>query len=273
VLCEARSHIVDRELSMIAWFSGCLARTILSEDGILSWPTVERSLRMQGPSPSPTSLIVLENTHNAAGGTVYPIDLIDEICNRAHDRGVKVHMDGARVFNAAAALNIPVSRIVRAVDSVMFCLSKGLGAPVGSLLAGSRRDIERARLYRKALGGGMRQAGLLAAAGAIALEQGPGGLSEDHAKAKVLAERIMHFPGITIKPFPVQTNIVILDLAKLGCEASQFNLELKKRNVLANQINSHEIRLVTHRDVTHQECELAAEAIVQTVSSLASGPE
>ncbi len=143
VLCDARSHILDWELSMLAWFSGCLARPVPTKDGILTWQQIEPALRSFGPHNAPTTLISLENTHNMAGGTVYPLEIIDDICARAHARGIKVHMDGARVFNASVATKTPVARIAREVDSVMFCLSKGLGAPVGSMLVGSR-DMHRA---------------------------------------------------------------------------------------------------------------------------------
>jgi threonine aldolase len=151
VLCEARSHILDWELSMMAWFAGCVARAVPTENGVMSWAQIENALRPPGPHNAPTTLIALENTHNMSGGTVYPQQAIDEICAKAHDRGLKVHVDGARVFNASVATKTPVSRIVRDADSVMFCLSKGLGAPVGSLLVGTAEGIARARLYRKRL--------------------------------------------------------------------------------------------------------------------------
>ena len=265
VLCEARSHIMDWELSMMAWFSGCLARTVASEDGILRWPAVEHALRAGGPHNAATSAIAIENTHNMAGGTVYPLEAIDDICDGAHKRGLKVHMDGARVFNASAATGVPVDRIVRHVDSVMFCLSKGLGAPVGSLLAGTRKDIDRARLYRKRLGGGMRQAGILAAAGLIALADVPERLMEDHANAKFLAERLSDLPGLSVASRWVQTNIVIFGIEGLGCSSVEFSNELKRRGVLANGVNATHMRLVTHRDVTRVDCEKAVEAIEQTV--------
>src|SRR4051794_6927149 len=161
VICEARSHLMDWELSMLAWFSGCLARPVTGTDGILSWPQIEGALRPNGPHCAPTTLVWLENTHNMAGGTFYSPEVIDEICEESHGRGLKVHMDGARIFNAAAASGATVSRITRRVDSVMFCLSKALGAPVGSILVGTTEAIAQGRLYRKRLGGGMRQAGVL----------------------------------------------------------------------------------------------------------------
>src|SRR6185437_15814268 len=212
IVCDSRAHILDWELSMTAWFSGCLARPISTEDGILTWAAIEKVLRAGGPNHAPTAMIEIENTHNMAGGTVYPLETIREICDQAHSRGLKVHMDGARVFNAACYLNRPIGEIAEKADTVMFCLSKGLGAPVGSLLAGTVKDIARGRLYRKRLGGGMRQAGILAAAGLIALEEMPHRLGEDHANARFLAEEIAKMPGVSLDPSRVQTNIVIFDI-------------------------------------------------------------
>src|SRR6201996_4625802 len=212
VICESRSHVMDWELSMMAWFSGCLARTIPTEDGILRWKQIEPTIRAASPHNAPTTLVCLENTHNMAGGTVYAIETIDEICAGAHARGLKVHIDGARIFNASTATRTPVSRLARDADSVMFCLSKGLGAPVGSLLVGRAGEIAQGRLYRKRLGGGMRQAGVLAAAGLIALEESPARLREDHENAQYLAARLSEVSGIRINPGRVVTNIVIFDI-------------------------------------------------------------
>ena len=145
VICESRAHVLNYELAMMAWFSGCVARPVPAEDGILRWEQIQREIRPLGPHWAPTGLIEIENTHNMAGGTVYPLDVIREICDGAHELGLKVHMDGARVFNAAAALGRPVREIVAPVDTVMFCLSKALGAPVGSMLAGHDKRTWRAR--------------------------------------------------------------------------------------------------------------------------------
>ena len=165
VICESRAHILDWELSMTAWFSGCLIRPVHVEDGILPGTTFAMRSDSDSPHCAPTGLIEIENTHNMAGGTVYPMDVLQEICGNAHDAGIQVHMDGARIFNAACHLNRPVRDLAAPADTVMFCLSKGLGAPVGSMLVGPAEAIERGRLYRKRLGGAMRQAGVLAAAG------------------------------------------------------------------------------------------------------------
>ncbi|MGI8960057.1 MAG: GntG family PLP-dependent aldolase [Bryobacteraceae bacterium] len=266
VLCEARSHILDWELSMMAWFAGCVARAVPTEDGVMSWKQIENALRPAGPHNAATTLIALENTHNMLGGTVYPQEMIDEICANAHERGLKVHMDGARVFNASVVTATPVSRIVRDADSVMFCLSKGLGAPVGSLLVSTADAIARARLCRRRLGGGMRQAGVLAAAGLIALNESPARLHEDHQNAHYLAERLSQLPDIRIDPSRVSTNIVIFDISGLGLSTTQFSRELKHRGVLANGVNSTQMRLVTHMDVSREECEQVAEIFTEVVA-------
>jgi threonine aldolase len=181
-------------------------------------------------------------------------------------------MDGARVFNAAQALGVRVQEIVAPVDTVMFCLSKALGAPVGSMLAGTREDMARARLYRKRLGGGMRQAGVLAAAGMIALEDHPKLLARDHANARFLAEALAKFPGITIDPRKVETNILIFDVSGTGLSTAEFSARLKSRGILINGINAREMRIVTHYDVDRAGCEQALQAIEQVAAgAMAAG--
>ncbi len=269
VLCEAHSHVLDWEHSMMAWFAGCVARAVAAPGGILTWPAIAGALRQGGPNNAHTSLITLEDTHNMAGGTVYPQAAIDEICEEAHRRGLKVHIDGARIFNAATASGVPASRIARDADSVMFCLSKGLCAPVGSMLAGTGEAIARARIHRKRLGGGMRQAGVLAAAGLIALEQMTLRLAEDHANAKLLAEGVARLPCIDFDPSHVQTNIVIFDTLPLSVTTGQFSDALKDRGILANGVDHRRMRLVTHHDVTRADCEAAVEVIGESVSAFA----
>ncbi len=258
VLCEAHSHIVDWELSMMAWFAGCIPRTIATTDGLLTWKAIAPVLRSKGPHNAPTTLISLENTHNMAGGTVYDKETIDEIGFEAHARGLRVHIDGARIFNASAASGVPVDRIAKAADSVMFCLSKGLGAPVGSLLVGSGDAIAQARLLRKRLGGGMRQAGVLAAAGLLALENAPGKLETDHQNASLLARQLATIPGIRLDPSLVRTNIVIFNISATGMNSSEFSAMLKQRGILANGIDSSRMRMVTHCNVSREGCERAA---------------
>src|SRR5262249_1311557 len=183
-----------------------------------------------------TGLIVLENTLNLAGGTIFPQDIADEICDRAHEMGLPVHLDGPRIFNASVALGKSVAEISRKFDSVMFCLSKGLGAPVGAMVLGSKNFIQKARAYRKAMGGGMRQSGILAAAGLVALEKMPARLKEDHDNARLLAESLARIPGIKIDPKKAPTNILVFDISGTGMDANDFNQRLATKNVLANTV-------------------------------------
>jgi threonine aldolase len=212
-------------------------------------------------------LIEIENTNNIAGGTVYPLALLYEICDGAHECGLKVHMDGARVFNAAEALGKPVREIAAKVDTVMFCLSKALGAPVGSMLAGTAEDIAQGRLYRKRLGGGMRQAGVLAAAGLIALEQSPRHLSEDHRNARLLARGLAGIPGIRIDPAKVQSNIVIFEVSGTDLAAGEISARLKQLGVLIDPIGAKLLRAVTHYDVDREGCELALAAMAEVAAN------
>jgi threonine aldolase len=266
VICDSRSHVLDYELAMAGWFSGCLLRTVPTEDGILSWDQVRRLIKPVNTFTAPTGLIEIENTHNMAGGTIYPMKTVREICDGAHERGLKVHMDGARVFNASAALGVPVSDIVAPADTVMFCLSKGLGAPVGSMLAGPAGLITKGRMHRKALGGGMRQVGVLAAAGLIALEEMPKRLSNDHCNAKFLAEALARIPGIQIAPEKVATNIVVFDISGTGIAGAEISARLKQRGVLLNAINERQMRAVTHYDVDRDACASALQAVAEAVA-------
>jgi threonine aldolase len=269
VICDSRSHILDYELSMTAWFSGCLIRAIPTEDGILEWSQIRPLVKPVHPHYAPTGAIEIENTHNMAGGTVYSLAAIHEISNGAHELGVRVHMDGARVFNAAAALGVPVADIVAPVDTVMFCLSKALGAPAGSLVAGPAELIDKGRLYRKRLGGGMRQAGVLAAAGLIALEETPARLGEDHANARFFAEGVARIPGVGMDPWKVATNIVVFDIGATGLTAGELSRRLKQRGVLINGVGQSHMRAVTHYDVTRADCAQAVETLAEAVARVA----
>jgi threonine aldolase len=261
ILCEERGHIFNYEMAMLAWFSGCMVRPIAAPMGILSWDLIAPKIAPPIYYSAPTGLISLENTHNMAGGTVTPKAVMDDICFHAHERKLPVHLDGARVFNASVALGMPVAKLTEKVDSVMFCLSKGLGAPVGSMLVGSKAFITEARAVRKALGGGMRQAGVLAAAGLIALEEGPLRLHEDHANAKFLAEGLAHIPGVRIDLATVQTNIVIFDISGTGMLAGDIVTKLKERGVICGSVNPQTIRFVTHLNVNRKDCEQALKAM------------
>jgi threonine aldolase len=261
IICEERGHIFNYEMGMLSFFSGCVPRTIFGENGVLTWSEIKKKIAPGIYYRAQTGLISLENTHNMAGGTVYPTAVAEEICDGAHAMGLRVHLDGARIFNASVALGKPVAEITKKFDSVMFCLSKGLGAPVGSLLVGSKKFIEQARVYRKALGGGMRQAGVLAAAGLIALEEGPKRLHEDHANAKLLAEGLAKLRGIKVDPKKVETNIIVFEISGTGMDSAAFTRKLMEKNVLASGISPTEIRIVTHMDVDRGACERALGAI------------
>ncbi|MBC8164455.1 MAG: low specificity L-threonine aldolase [Bryobacteraceae bacterium] len=259
IICESRSHIFNYELAMMAWFAGCVARPVAAENGLPNWDQIRREIRPTGPHAAPTGLIEVENTHNMAGGTVYPLDSLREIYEGAHEYHVPVHMDGARLFHAAVFLGIPVMDIARYADTVMFCLSKGLGAPAGSMLVGPRQLIDKGRLYRKRLGGGMRQAGVLAAAGLVALGKMPLRLKEDHDKARLIGSGLAAVPGLRV--LPVQTNIVIFDLTQVGLSSGAMSAELRSRGVLANGTGPYAMRMVTHFDVSEAECKEAVEAV------------
>ena len=269
VICESRSHVLDWEIAMMAAFSGCQARTVGGERGILTWEKIRRAIGPKIYYRQPTGLVCLENTHNMAGGTVTPLDVLKEIWRGAKEAGLPVHLDGARVFNAATALGIDVAELTAGFDTVMFCLSKGLGAPVGSVLVGSARAIERARVFRKSLGGGMRQAGVLAAAGLIALNEMPNRLGEDHANARLLAEAVAKEPGAEIDLDAVQTNIVIFRL-RGEADAPAFCASLKQKGVLASAIGPHVVRFVTHYDVNRAACEQAAGITAAELRALSS---
>jgi threonine aldolase len=257
VICEERSHVNLYELASMSAIAGCMPRIAHAEDGVLSWKQIEAVIRPKIYYDSQTALVCLENTSNMAGGTVYPTAQVNDICNRAHDAGLKVHLDGARIFNAATALGENVAEMARKVDSVMFCLSKGLGAPVGSMVAGSREFIEKARVYRKMFGGGMRQAGVIAAAGLVALEKSPSRLYIDHRNARRLAEGIAKIPGFAIDPANVRTNIVIFDCSNTGKTAVEWCDILYQRGLWAQDTALHSVRLVTHCDVNEADIERA----------------
>jgi len=261
VIADSRAHVLDYELSMVAWFSGCVIRAIQTADGILSWDEVRRHIRPLSPYSAPTGCVTIENTHNMHGGTVYPMRTVHEICDGVHERGLRVHMDGARIFNASAALGLPVAEIAAPADTLMFCMSKALGAPAGSILAGPKPLIAKARLYRKRLGRGMRQVGVLAAACLVALEETPKRLPDDHCNAKFLAEGLSNIPGIQIDPARVQTNIVVFDVSGTGKAPADLSARLRERGVLMNAINERQMRAVTHYDVTREQCAEALAAV------------
>ena len=267
VICEQRAHIFNFEMAMTAAFSGCLARPIWGDDGILTWDSIAPNVRGRGDHRARTGLISLENTSNLAGGSVYPPEVSDDICDRAHAAGLPVHLDGARIFNAAVALGRSVVELTRKFDSVMFCLSKGLGAPVGSMLVGSKAFFEEARLVRKMLGGGMRQVGVLAAAGLVALEESPKRLHIDHENAKFLAQGLAEIPGIKIDPAKVVTNILFLDVSGTGLTSFEISKRLAAQGVLANGVTPETTRMVTHYDVDRPGCERALQVLREVLGT------
>jgi threonine aldolase len=267
VICEAAGHIYNYEMASMCALGGVLPRVIPTTNGILHWEQIATAIREKAYYRPQSVLVALENTHNMAGGTVYPTALANQICERAHEAGLKVHLDGARVFNAAVYLDEPVAEITKNFDSVQFCLSKGLGAPVGSMIVGSKDFIERCRVIRKTLGGGMRQVGVLAAAGLVALEEGPKLLPMDHENAQLLAQGLAEIPGIQIDPKTVQTNIVIFDVGRARFGASQFVEKLTQRKVLTGAVDATRVRVVTHRDVSRADCEQAVRVIGEVVGA------
>lgn len=266
VLCEARSHILDWEMATAAAFSGCLLRTVTTKHGTLTWHELKPFIYGRSTFRAPTGLIEIENTANMAGGRITPLAAMEEIWAGAKERGLPVHLDGARIFNAAVALGVDVKTLTRGFDTVMFCLSKGLCAPVGSMLVGSAPLMERARIVRKALGGGMRQVGVIAAAGLVALETMPARLHEDHANARLLAEALATLDGVSIDPKTVETNIVIFRLTGKITPA-QLVAGLRERGILASAVGADAIRLVTHHDVDRTACLKAVDALTEIMEA------
>jgi threonine aldolase len=268
IIIEERGHIFNYEMGAPAVLANVMIRPVKSsnENGMLTWEEIESALHINQPYYAcPTGLICLENTHNFGGGSVMSAEQTNEICDRAHALGLPVHLDGARVFNASVALGESVAEISRNCDSVQFCLSKGLGAPVGSILLGNKDFIEEARIWRKRLGGGMRQVGVLAAAGLIALEESPKMLSVDHENAKRLAEGVAELNGVSIDAERVQTNIVIFDVSETGKTSAEICAGLKEQKILAIPFGKA-IRMVTHYDVSREDIEVTLKTLSVVLS-------
>ena len=272
VLCDRLAHVLLYEMGAMAALSGLQPRPLDSDDGLPAAARWEEALVPRGGYRVATGVLALEQSHNMAGGRVYDPVRVDAVLRVARRAGVPVHLDGARLFNAATALGVPAARLAAGFDTVMFCLSKGLGAPVGSLLVSTASRIAEARQVRRLFGGGMRQVGVLAAAGLVALRDGPGRLAEDHALATFLARELAALPAVDIDPATVQTNIVIFrcrgeDDAGGSSPAASLVARLRALGVLVSAVDRERVRLVTHRDVTPEEGETAARALATALSA------
>jgi threonine aldolase len=265
VIAWEHAHIYEFEMAAMAAISGVLARPIPAPDGILDWDRIRPAIRPKIYYRAQTGLVSLENTNNMAGGTVYTAKQIEAICDRAHEAGLPVHLDGARIFNAATALGEDVADMVRGCDSVMFCLSKGLAAPVGSMLLGSQAFIDKARSVRKMLGGGMRQAGVLAAAGLIAMEKMPARLQMDHQNGRLLADLLKQIPELDLEPEKVRTNILMVGISRTGFDSDKLATILREHGVLVSLLDRSSIRLVTHCNVHSAQISSAAAIIKQVL--------
>jgi threonine aldolase len=262
VIVEAGSHIYNVELATMARFSGVQARAVVGERGVFTASQVAVAIRPDLYYLAPTGLVCLENTHNAAGGRIWPLPAAREVLDLAHARGIPVHLDGARIFNAAIASGVPARELVRGFDSAMFCLSKGLGCPVGSVLCGTREFIVAARRVRKALGGGMRQAGVLAAAGLYALDHHVNRLALDHEHARLLADGLASLPGLSV--WPPDTNIVIFEIEN-GPDAEALCRGLRGRGALASPAGAgtapRQVRMVTHLGISRADVERTVDLV------------
>lgn len=266
IIVEEGSHIFYFEGAAISAFAGVQPLTLKGNRGSLDAQIVEQSIREDDIHFPETGLICLENTHNRAGGAVIPLEDMKAIYEVAQKYQVPVHLDGARIFNAAVATNISVAEFAAQTDSIQFCLSKGLGAPIGSLIAGNEDFITHARKWRKRLGGGLRQAGILAAPGIVALETMVDRLAEDHENAKLLGEKLSEISGLKIENI-IETNIVVVDTEGAGLSAAEFTELLKKENILVGRYGLSSVRFVTHVDVTKEDIIKAVDKIAQLLNN------
>jgi threonine aldolase len=257
IIVGNEAHMLWYEVGGAAALGGVTMRTVPNDScGRLNLDDIDRAIRTKNIHYPETALLCLENTHNRCGGKVLTTEYTDEVCSLAHARGLKVHLDGARIFNAAVAEGVKASALARNVDSVALCLSKGLGAPVGSLLCGSNDFVERARKFRKMLGGGMRQVGVIAAAGIVALETMVDRLAEDHANARHLAQGLAGIKGITLAQNDVPTNIVMFELSP-ELSVGEFMRGLEEAGVKVGLRDDRPFRAVTHWMVSSPDIEEA----------------
>ena len=267
IIVERGAHIFNYETAGGAFLSSVQVHPVEGTRGVMSAEAVKRAIRPQAYYMPRTRLLCLENTHNRAGGTIYPIDSIRELHDLAKNEGIMLHLDGARLWNASAVTGISPRDYASYFDSVSVCLSKGLGAPVGSVIVGTKGFIEQARRYRKIFGGGMRQAGILAAAGIYALDNNRERLKEDHEKAAYLARELARAPGLTVDLDSVQTNIIIFGVERTGRTPEEILAALRGKGVLLTMGNYMGLRAVTHMDVSMNEVQQAARIILQTVNA------
>lgn len=264
-ILEEDCHIYLYEVAGMARIAGVQAKPIKGTNGEMRAVDIENAIRNKNIHFPETGLICLENTHNMAGGMAISLDNMKEIYDVAKKNHIPLHLDGARIFNAATYLGVDVKEIAQYADSIMFCLSKGLGAPVGSMLVGSKRFIDNARKYRKMLGGGMRQVGVIAAAGIVALEEMVAGLKNDHDNARLLAEKLNEIGGISIDINKVHTNIINVDFSNFGLNASQLISKFAEKGLLAGPRNDKAVRFVTHKDVTREDVFQAVNIIKEII--------
>ncbi len=260
VIMGDQAHIMTSEQAGAAALGGVQPRTIPNQpDGKLLIEDIKTAIRPDNIHCPRTRLIALENTHNSCNGSPLEPDYVDAVAQLAQNHGLKLHIDGARIFNAAAAFGVPVSEIVKKADSVTFCLSKGLAAPAGSVVCGTGEFILEARRVRKVLGGGMRQAGILAAAGIVALTEMVDRLDEDHQNARKLAEGLAEINGIAIVPDNIRSNILFFDIEKDDITAEQLTAQLKEQGVRMGPRNPKKIRAVTNYHVTKEDIDYTLE--------------
>jgi threonine aldolase len=261
LICEEGSHIFNYEQAAYAQLSGIAARPVRGEFGVLSLEQVEGLIRPDNEHLPRTRLLCIENTHNRGAGRVQPYETVVALTRWAHNHGLVTHLDGARLFNAVVAVGIPARQWAQHFDTVSVCFSKGLGAPVGSALAGTKEHIAKARRHRKLFGGGMRQAGIIAAGALFALENNIERLAEDHTNARLLAETIRRTDGLSLEPDTIDTNIVIFRVNPVIGTAAAFADRLRERGVLVLPFGPQQIRAVTHLDVSRADVEQAADPI------------
>jgi threonine aldolase len=269
VIVHEDAHVLHYEGGSAAALSALQLRPVAGEFGVLSAEAVDATIRPNTEHFAHTGAVEMENTHNRCGGTIWPLEAMQAVADLAKERGLKVHLDGARLWNAHVATGVPLADYAATADSVSVCFSKGLGAPVGSCLAGSYEFVERARNNRKRFGGAMRQAGIIAAGAIYAVEHNIERLAEDHQNAATLASYLLQVPGLAI-PHPVQTNIVIADVSALDGASAVLEL-LKERGVLCGMASPSRVRFVTHLDVSAEAVKAAGEIAVSVLPGLASG--